>query len=59
MQSGKRLMFQKEDFKVDSIDELLAFAPIFVFVGLVAPFVAVAYKLGAVMYFLGILEEPA
>ncbi len=51
-------MFQKEDFRVESIDELLAFAPIFVFVGLVAPFIAAAYKLGAVMYFLGILDEP-
>ncbi len=52
-------MFTKEDFKIESIDDLLEFAPVFVFVGLVAPFVLVAYHIGFVLNLLGLIHKPA
>jgi len=51
-------MFGKEDFKLppDPV-ELLEILPILIFVALVLPFVAGAYKLGFVMDKLGWLDR--
>lgn len=43
------MMFSKDDFKIDSFGEFVEFMPIFIFIGLVAPFVIAAYKLGFLM----------
>lgn len=50
-------MFNKDDFKIESIDDLLEFAPIFIFVGFVAPFILVAYKIGFVLDKLKLLQK--
>ena len=52
-------MFSTEDFKIDSVGEFLAFAPIFIFIGLVAPFVLAAYKLGFLMDITGWLKTSS
>ena len=49
-------MYTKEDFKIESAGELLAFAPIFIFIAFVAPFVIGAYSLGFVMDKVGWLD---
>ena len=43
------MMFSKADFQIKSADDFFEFIPIFVFVALILPFVAVAYKLGFLM----------
>lgn len=48
------MIFSRDDLRVESIDELLEFLPILIFVALVAPFVIVAYKLGFLLDVLGI-----
>jgi hypothetical protein len=50
-------MFSKEDFKIDDPIEFLEFLPIFIFIGLIAPFVLVAYKIGFIMDVTGWLKE--
>ncbi len=52
-------MFTIEDFKIESAQEFLAFAPIFIFIGLVAPFVLAAYKLGFLMDITGWLKTSS
>ncbi len=39
-------MFSKEDFKIESVPDLLSFMIILPFVGLVFPFLAAVYTLG-------------
>jgi hypothetical protein len=43
------MMFSREDFQVESFEDLITFLPILVFVGLVAPFLIAAYTIGFVM----------
>ena len=50
------LMFTKQDFKIDSVGDLITFAPIFIFIAFVAPFVIGAYSLGFVMDKVGWLD---
>ena len=49
-------MYTKEDLKIDSVGDFIKFAPIFIFVALVAPFVIGAYSLGFVMNKVGWLD---
>jgi len=43
------MMFSREDFRIDSVSDVLHFLPIILFLGLVAPFLIAAYTLGFVM----------
>jgi hypothetical protein len=43
------MMFTREDFKIDSIGQLIELAPIVIFLALVAPFLIAAYTVGFVM----------
>ncbi len=52
------MMFTKEDLKLpDSTLELIQFLPIVIFMGLVAPFLIGAYKLGFIMDISGWLKS--
>jgi hypothetical protein len=42
-------MFTRDDFKVQSIGELIELLPIVIFLALVAPFLIAAYTIGFVM----------
>lgn len=50
------MMFSLEDLKVESFQDLVEFAPIFIFIALVAPFLIGAYTLGFVMDVTGWLK---
>ena len=43
------MMFSREDFRIESVEDLLHFVPIVVFLGLVAPFLIAAYTVGFIM----------
>ncbi len=43
------MMFSREDFRIESVEDFLHFLPIVVFLGLVAPFLIAAYTVGFVM----------
>lgn len=43
------MMFTRDDFRIESVEDLLHFAPIAVFIGLVAPLLIAAYTVGFVM----------
>jgi hypothetical protein len=43
------MMFSKDDFRIESANDLLHFLPILAFIALVAPFLIAAYTLGFVM----------
>ena len=49
-------MYTKEDLKIESAFDMLTFAPIFIFIALVAPFVIAAYGLGFAMDKVGWLD---
>lgn len=51
------MLFSKEDFQINSAEEFIDFLPIFIFCGLVAPFVLVAYKIGFLMDITGWLNK--
>jgi len=53
------MMFSKDDFKVDSFQELVEFVPIAIFLALVAPFLIAAYTLGFVMDVTGWLKTSS
>jgi hypothetical protein len=53
------MMFSRDDFQVDSIEDLITFLPILVFIGLVAPFLIAAYTLGFVMDVTGWLKTQS
>ncbi len=53
------MIFSKEDFKIESVEDLVEFLPILIFVALVAPFVVAAYKVGFVMDQLGWLKSES
>jgi hypothetical protein len=50
------MMFSREDLKIESVEDALHFAPIAVFLGLVAPFLIAAYTVGFVMDVTGWLK---
>jgi hypothetical protein len=50
------MMFSRDDFQVQSVEDLLHFLPIVIFIGLVAPFLIAAYTLGFVMDVTGWLK---
>jgi len=43
------MMFSREDLRIDSVNDVLHFLPIAIFIGLVAPFFIAAYTVGFVM----------
>ena len=49
-------MFSVEDFHIESFGDFLELAPIFIFIGLVAPFLIVAYTVGFVSHKIGWLD---
>ena len=51
------MIFSRQDLQVESLPELLAFLPILVLIGLVAPFLMAGYTLGLCMDLLGLMEE--
>jgi len=53
------MLFSREDFKIESIEDLIEFAPILVFVGFVAPFLIAAYTLGFFMDITGWLKTSS
>lgn len=50
-------MFTKEDFKIESAGEFMEFLPIFVFIGLVAPFLIAAYTIGFFINIFGMMDS--
>lgn len=56
LQETKPLMFSSEDFRIESVSEFLMFLPVAFFLGLVAPFLLLAYKIGFVMDVTGWLD---
>lgn len=50
-------MFTKEDFVVEDLGDLVGFLLILPFVGLVAPFLIAAYKIGFVQDMLGWMDS--
>lgn len=52
----RAMMFTREDFQIESLEDLLMFLPIVLFMGLVAPFLIAAYSLGFVMDVTGWLK---
>ncbi len=50
------MMFTREDFQIESLEDLIMFLPIVLFMGLVAPFLIAAYTLGFVMDVTGWIE---
>ena len=53
------MMFSRDDFKIEKVEDLIEFAPIFIFVALVAPFLIAAYTLGFVMDITGWLKTSS
>ena len=51
-----RAMFTKEDFKIESVSDLTAFALLVPFLGLIAPFLIAAYTLGFLQDMVGWLD---
>lgn len=49
-------MFTAEDFHIESFSDFLEFAPIFIFMGLVSPFLIVAYTVGFISDKVGWLD---
>lgn len=39
-------MFTSEDFRIHSVQELMEFLPIVIFIGFIAPFLILAYTIG-------------
>jgi hypothetical protein len=54
--NNEAIMFSKEDFKVDSLPELMSFLLVMPFVGLVLPFLLAAYTLGWALDMVGWLD---
>lgn len=52
-------MFSKDDFQIDDVQDFLLFLPIFIFIGLVSPFIIAAYKLGFIMDVTGWLKKSS
>ena len=52
------MLFSKEDFQVEDMSDLLANAPVFIFVAFVAPFLVAAYSLGFIMDVIGWTDAP-
>lgn len=50
------MIYSRQDLQIESLPDLLAFLPILIFIGLVAPFLLVGYTLGFCMDMLGLLE---
>jgi hypothetical protein len=53
------MMFSKDDFKVESVRDLIEFLPILIFLALVAPFLIAAYTLGFLMDITGWLKTSS
>lgn len=53
------MMFSRDDFRIESAEDLIHFLPIVIFLGLVAPFLIAAYTLGFVMDVTGWLKSEA
>jgi hypothetical protein len=51
-------MFSRDDFRVDDVGDFVEFLPVFIFIGLVAPFLIAAYTAGFVMDATGWLRKP-
>jgi hypothetical protein len=52
------MIFSKDDLKIEGMSDLIDIAPIFIFVGFVAPFLIAAYTLGFLMDVSGLLTKP-
>jgi hypothetical protein len=53
------MLFSKEDFKINDVNDFLEFLPVFVFIGLIAPLVIAAYTLGFIMDQTGWLDTSS
>jgi hypothetical protein len=53
------MMFSKDDFQIEDFKDFLLFAPIFIFIALVSPFIIAAYKLGFIMDKVGWLDTSS
>ena len=51
------MMFSREDFQIESVQEFVEFLPIVVFLGLVAPFLIAAYTVGFLMDITGWIKS--
>ena len=51
------MMFSRDDLAIESVEDLVHFLPILVFIGLVAPFLIAAYTVGFVMDITGWLKS--
>ncbi len=49
-------MFSSEDFRIESLSDFFMFLPVVFFIGLVAPFLLLAYKIGFLMDVSGWLD---
>lgn len=50
------MMFSLDDLRIESVEDLVHFLPIVLFIGLVAPFLIAAYTVGFVMDVTGWLQ---
>ena len=50
------MIYSRQDLQIESLPDLLAFLPILIFIGLVAPFLLAGYTLGFCMDMLGLIE---
>lgn len=53
------MLFSKEDFKINDMNDFIEFLPVFVFIGLIAPLVIAAYTLGFLMDQTGWLDTSS
>lgn len=51
-------MFSKEDFQIESMEDLIEFLPVVPFLGLCAPFLLLGYSIGLVMDIMGLYDQP-
>lgn len=49
-------MFTSEDFRIESVQDLVEFLPVAIFIGLIAPFLILAYTIGFVSDVVGWLD---
>ena len=50
-------MYSKEDFEIEDVGDLMGFLLILPFVGLVAPFIIAAYKIGLLQDAIGSMDN--
>jgi hypothetical protein len=53
------MLFEKSDLKIHDVEDFLEFAPVFIFIALIAPLVLAAYGLGFILDQTGWLDTSS